>query len=127
MIKCTECAKEFKTQQGLVGHLRFVHGIKSNPQEPLFPPKRFITDEQLVEAITAISARVTNLNESVNVNASANAALSVQCAAKLAQLDKLVIALLIIHFMPPGTGEISLESLPAYIQSEIKSALASSH
>jgi len=51
MVKCEQCAREFRTQQGLVGHLRFVHGIKPNTQQPLFPPKRFITDEDLEKYI----------------------------------------------------------------------------
>lgn len=54
MIKCEECAKEFKTQQGLIGHMRFVHGIKKSKQAPLFPPKRFITDDELTKALSMI-------------------------------------------------------------------------
>jgi len=56
MIKCEECAKEFKTQQGLVGHLRFVHGIKTSKQQSLFPSKRFITDDNLIDALARNTA-----------------------------------------------------------------------
>ena len=51
MIKCEVCGKEFKTGQGLGGHMRWVHGIIPDKQHPLFPPKRFITDEQLAEML----------------------------------------------------------------------------
>ncbi len=61
MIRCEECAKRFKTQQGLVGHLRFVHGIKKDKRIPLFPPKRFITDEELKEALSTIVIAVNQL------------------------------------------------------------------
>lgn len=62
MIKCEECGKEFKTTQALGGHMRFVHGIKTNKQAPLFPPKRFITDADLAEALSVIA-------EAVGINA----------------------------------------------------------
>jgi len=66
MIKCEECGKEFKTQQGLVGHMRFVHGIKSSRQQSLFPSKRFITDTQLDEALGAIAKRLEELQKDLS-------------------------------------------------------------
>ena len=51
MNKCDVCEREFKNPQGLSGHMRFVHGIKSSKQASLSPPKRFITDEELEKAL----------------------------------------------------------------------------
>jgi hypothetical protein len=76
MIRCEECAKKFKTQQGLVGHLRFVHGIKKDKQAPLFPPKRFITDDELSKALGTIVIAVNQLmdfrNEQYKMNEAYN-------------------------------------------------------
>jgi len=54
MIKCEQCAKEFKTQQGLVGHLRFVHGIKTSKQASLFPSKRLATEQLLYTTLAEL-------------------------------------------------------------------------
>ena len=56
MIKCEDCGKDFKSTQALGGHMRFVHGVRKDSQAPLFPPKRFITDENLIDALAASTA-----------------------------------------------------------------------
>ena len=55
MVKCDICQREFKTQQGLIGHQRFVHGIKPDKKAPLFPSKRFTTDEDLAKINKALN------------------------------------------------------------------------
>jgi len=40
--------------------MRFVHGVKKDGQSPLFPPKRFITDEQLAEALAEALAGISS-------------------------------------------------------------------
>jgi hypothetical protein len=54
MITCDVCQREFKNQQGLTGHMRFVHGIKPNKQHPLFPTNRFITDDNFAEVMMKV-------------------------------------------------------------------------
>ena len=115
MTKCEVCGKEFKTGQGLGGHMRWVHGIIPDKQHPLFPPKRFITDEQLSEALKTIMDSIIALTERVNANATAG-------AAAVAELDKMVLGLLTVHYLPGS--KIKVESLPARIQSNIRVALA---
>lgn len=54
MVKCEICNRDFKTEQGLVGHRRFVHGVKPDKKAPLFPPKRFITDDSFAETLMKV-------------------------------------------------------------------------
>ena len=61
MITCDICERQFKTQQGLIGHRRFKHGIKTNPQLPLDPPKHFITDETLYLCLNQLLDTVVEL------------------------------------------------------------------
>jgi len=72
MVKCEECGKEFKTTQALGGHMRFVHGIRKDKQATLFPPKRFITDEELERALGSILDMVTKLVEFKNEQSQIN-------------------------------------------------------
>ena len=72
MIKCEDCGKEFKTTQALGGHMRFVHGVRKDNQAPLFPPKRFITDDQLTEELSTVTRVLEQLldfrNEQMKLN-----------------------------------------------------------
>lgn len=68
MIKCEVCQKECKTGQGLAGHMRFAHGILPDKQYPLSPPKRFITDEQLTQALAKISSNIYKCLEEVTTS-----------------------------------------------------------
>jgi len=74
MVKCEECGKEFKTTQALGGHMRFVHGIRKDKQATLFPPKRFITDEELERALSTILDTLTKLVEFKNEQGQLNEA-----------------------------------------------------
>jgi len=49
MMKCEICGKECKTEQGLAGHMRWLHGRPGRRQLQLFPTRRLITDAELVE------------------------------------------------------------------------------
>ncbi|MBA7543969.1 hypothetical protein ES705_36316 [subsurface metagenome] len=44
MIKCELCGKEFKTGQGLSGHMKFVHGVSGGSGKPV---TQLVTGEQL--------------------------------------------------------------------------------
>lgn len=48
MIKCEECAREFKTKQGVAGHMLWVHNRPSQKQLALLTPRRFITNQELI-------------------------------------------------------------------------------
>ena len=65
MTKCDVCGKEFRTGQGLGGHMRWVHGIMPDRQHPLLPPRRFITDEDLLKNSTAVQAVLEALVKTV--------------------------------------------------------------
>lgn len=68
MIKCEECGKDFKTQQGFTGHMRFVHGISTKKQLPLVLPKRFVTYEQMAELDRKIVENFERLNRKIAAN-----------------------------------------------------------
>ena len=65
MIKCETCGREFKTTQALGGHMRFVHGIKKDGRVPLLPPKRFITDKELEEALSVMTKLIISNTKDV--------------------------------------------------------------
>jgi len=44
MIECELCGKEFKTGQGLSGHMKFVHGVSGGSGKPV---TQLVTSEQL--------------------------------------------------------------------------------
>lgn len=52
MMKCEICGKECKTEQGLAGHMRWLHGRPGRRQLQLFPTRRLITDAELIEIFT---------------------------------------------------------------------------
>ena len=65
MIKCELCEKEFKTKQGVAGHMLWVHNRPSRKQLPLLTPRRFITDEELLHQFKVRDRSIQTLRESV--------------------------------------------------------------
>jgi len=120
MIKCEICGKEFKTQQGLSGHERFVHGIKPDKQHPLFPPKRFVTDDNLAEAVDKrLSAITHELITTMSV-----------MSGRIDELYKfhddtnvIILALLLKAISPKQINEKFIEAMPESFKSMLKVAL----
>jgi histidinol phosphatase-like enzyme len=49
MVKCPKCKKEFKSSQGLAGHMRMMHNVKLTKNASILD-----TDEDLTAALKAI-------------------------------------------------------------------------
>ena len=49
MVKCSKCKKEFKSAQGLAGHMRMMHDVKTTKATSILD-----TDVDLVAALKAI-------------------------------------------------------------------------
>jgi len=134
MIKCEICGKEFKTQQGLSGHERFVHGIKPDKQHPLFPPKRFVTDENLAEAvdkrlsvithelITTMSVMSGRIDELYKFHGETSG--SVDELYKFHdETNVIILALLLKAISPKQITEKFIEAMPESFKSMLKVAL----
>ena len=134
MIKCEICQREFKTQQGLTGHMRFVHGIKTSKQASLFPPKRFITDDTLADAVDKRLSVITHeLIATMKVMSGRIDELYEFHVETSGSIDKLykfhddtnviLLALLFKAISPKQINEKFIEAMPESFKSMLKVAL----
>ena len=64
-MKCEICGKECKTQQGLAGHMRWLHGRPGRKQAQLFPTRRLITDVELIELFKERDASMARAHKAI--------------------------------------------------------------